>query len=197
MISKGRTRLYFASAIVACIAVAWGFTRVDDAAAKVRDRGPCPAYSGKVFERGRCVCPRGTYDELPPTGRCVPRCPGDRTPTCVRHDALLSAGRWDLAPGDFCDCLLRMPDLAPKPGAGPGRPIPMPHCSPFTGEVLLEGKCVCPPGTTYEPHDGYGRCLAPCPSGRAHDCRRQRPRVEAGDADATPEKYCVCPAGSP
>src|SRR5438445_93119 len=91
----------------------------------------------------------------------------------VLGDPSERGGRWDVGPGDYCDCLRRMPDKAPRPKADPGLATPMSHCSPFTGEVLLGGKCVCPSGTAYEPHDGYGRCLAPCPSGRPHDCGPQ------------------------
>ena len=157
----------------------------------------CPVYSGKVLVDGACACPEGTSDELPPTGRCVPDCPRNRDQTCVRHDALLRAGRRDLPPSDYCDCILRMrADGAAGPRTDsarrPGRLVRLDHCSPFTAQVLEDGRCVCPAGTRLEPFGGYARCLAPCPSGRPHDCSRQIPYLKAWGGDAAPGEFCDC-----
>jgi len=84
------------------------------------------------------------------------------------------------------------PDGSTKKLAPGGPEIRLSHCAPSTGEVLDDGKFVCPPGTAYEPFAGYARCLPSCPSGKWHDCYRLLAHADAGENDATPERYCFC-----
>ena len=93
---------------------------------------------------------------------------------------------------DGAHLTLMRPDGPPGPGTDASPDMTLAHCSPFSGEVPVDGRCVCPPGTAYEPFAGLARCLPPFPSGKPHDCGRQLPHMKAGDGGATPDRYCFC-----
>jgi hypothetical protein len=153
-----RARLHIIP-LVGCLLLPAITSLAEDAAIPASAGNPCPSYLGQVFAGGGCICPNRSIRELTPEGRCMPDCPDDRARTCSRHDALLNAGRRDVSPADYCDCILRMrPDGTPDTRTYAGRDVPLSHCSPFTGEVLVDGKCACPPGTAFVPSGGLARC---------------------------------------
>lgn len=152
----------------------------------------CLPYFGVETRERRCACPDGTVNASIFDPRCVIPCPFGRALDCSRHDAEGARGNINASPTELCDCL-PLPHLVriAESGALGLRPAhPLTHCPPVAGEILVNGRCVCPPGTSRASDPAEMRCLPSC-DGR-WDCTEHEALIATRGPHVPWEGHCEC-----